>query len=148
MNPFPPQCVLDAGVAVKLFIVEPLSEITTALFAQLKNTPPIDLYVPDLFFIECANVLWKHTRRGNYPTDQARQSIDYLTLLPFHTTSTKELMEEAFEIGALYGATIYDASYVALTKRLQLPLITADEKLVRLLATSPYDVQWLGDFSV
>lgn len=148
MTPFPSKCVLDAGVAVKLFIVEPLSEIATALFTQLKNTPPIGLYVPDLFFVECTNVLWKQTRRGGYPSDKAKQSVNYLEVLPFHVTPTKELIQEAFEIGLSYGVTAYDASYVALSKQLQVPMITADEKLVRLLANSPHNVQWLGDFSV
>jgi predicted nucleic acid-binding protein len=39
-------------------------------------------------------------------------------------------------------------SYVALAQRLNVPMVTADEKLMRLLAGSGHAVQWLGALSV
>ncbi|HKZ84931.1 MAG TPA: type II toxin-antitoxin system VapC family toxin, partial [Anaerolineae bacterium] len=62
MNRTPLECVVDASVGIKLFIAEPLSNLADALFAHLAADPPGRLMVPDLFFIECANILWKHVR--------------------------------------------------------------------------------------
>ena len=42
--------------------------------------------------------------------------------------------------------TVYDATYAALSHGLSLPLVTADESLVRRLAGSPLDVRWLGEW--
>jgi predicted nucleic acid-binding protein len=44
--------------------------------------------------------------------------------------------------------TAYDACYVALAQRNGIPLVTADEKLVRLLAGTPYSVEALRTFPI
>src|SRR5262245_12135068 len=90
-------CVVDASVAIKLFVVEALSERADVLFAQLAADPPASLYVPDLFFVECANILWKHVRRFGYPADQAYQDIADLRALALYTTSTADLIATVLE---------------------------------------------------
>jgi len=57
MNAPPLAYVVDASVAIKLFVDEQFSERADALFAHLASDPPIHLYVPDLLFVECANIL-------------------------------------------------------------------------------------------
>lgn len=49
-----------------------------------------------------------------------------------------ELMGTAHDIAAC------DAAYVALSRRLSLPLVTTDEPLVHHLAGTGLDVRWLG----
>jgi len=56
-------CVVDASVGIKLFLVEKFSDGVDQLFEQLAAEPPARFYVPDLFFVECANVLWKYVFR-------------------------------------------------------------------------------------
>jgi hypothetical protein len=43
-------CVVDASVGIKLFLVEAGSEEAHRLFAELAADPPARFYVPDLFF--------------------------------------------------------------------------------------------------
>jgi predicted nucleic acid-binding protein len=43
-----------------------------------------------------------------------------------------------------HDITACDAAYVALSRRLSLPLVTADEVLVNHLAGTNLDVRWLG----
>jgi predicted nucleic acid-binding protein len=51
-------CVVDASVAVKLYLAEPLATEAIALFGLL--TAPVTVFhVPDLFYVECANIFWK-----------------------------------------------------------------------------------------
>ncbi len=78
MKKSPLNCVVDASVGIKLFVKEELSEQTHALFAHLTAIPPAQLHVPDLFFIECTNILWKYTRRFNYPAEKARKHLIHL----------------------------------------------------------------------
>jgi predicted nucleic acid-binding protein len=68
-------CVVDANVAIKLFVAEDLSDEAHALFQKLTDHPPAQFHVPDLFYIECANILWKYVRRLGYRADNARQDL-------------------------------------------------------------------------
>ena len=140
-------CVIDASVAVKLFFEEELTEHAETLFASSTAQPPARFYVPGLFYLECASVFWKHCRRFGYPVDQARDALGDLHALGLLSAPVKGLMSPGFEIALEYGITVYDASYVTLADRLDVPLVTADEKLVRLLADTEHDVRWLGALS-
>jgi predicted nucleic acid-binding protein len=61
---------------------------------------------------------------------------------------TSDLAAEAFEIALEFDSTAYDACYVALSARLGVPLLTADERLVRKLARTRFRVLWLGDLDL
>jgi predicted nucleic acid-binding protein len=139
-------CVVDASVGIKLFLVERLSERADALFDHLNDTPPARFYVPDLFFIECTNILWKYVRRFDYPAETAQQDVADLARLPLQSVSTAALSADALTLAVERGSTAYDAAYVALAQRLSLPLVTADEALVRRFAEAGPDVRFLGDW--
>jgi predicted nucleic acid-binding protein len=138
-------CVIDASVGIKLFLEEDMTDKADALFARLATDPLARFHVPDLFYIECGNILWRHCRRYGYPIDQAREALDDLRALALISIPTKALVAGSFDIAVRFGITTYDASYVSLAARLAVPLITADTKLVRALAKTPYQLHWLGD---
>jgi predicted nucleic acid-binding protein len=140
----PPDLVVDASVAVKLFVDEELSDEAALLFQRLAATPPARFFVPDLLFLECANILWKYLRFG-YDPQQARQDISDLLLLPLQPVAAAELLEMSFHLAIGLDITAYDASYVALARDLEVPLITADRRLSRKLAGAEFDVRWLGE---
>ena len=144
----PLTCVVDASVGIKLFITEPLSDRADALFTHLAADPPAQFYVPDLFFIECASILRKHVRRFGYPEDKARVDLIHLRALDLHKVWTADLITDALNLAFTYPISAYDASYVALALRLGIPLVTADEKLVRALRGTTYPVYSLRRFSI
>jgi len=139
-------CVVDASVGIKLFLLEPLSERADALFDHLTDALPASLYVPDLFTIECANILWKYVRRFGYPPEAARHDVADLARLPVRPVPMAALVEPALSLAIRWEITAYDAAYVALAERLSLPLVTADEALVRKLAGTGADVRFIGDW--
>ncbi len=138
--------VVDASVGIKLFLVEPLADRADVLFASLALTPPARLYVPDLFYVECTNILCKYVRRFGYSPEAARQDVADLVRLPLRAVSTADLAEAALALALEHDATAYDAAYVALAQELSLPLVTADEALVRRLDGTGLDVRWLGEW--
>lgn len=147
-NPVVGDCVVDASVGIKLFLVEEGSEAADRLFAQLipdaaSENPPARFYVPDLFFVECGNILWKYVRHFGYTADSARQDVTDLQALRLQTVSTADLLTPAFELALQYDLTAYDACYAALAQQLSLPLITADAPLTRKLAGSGIEVRAL-----
>jgi predicted nucleic acid-binding protein len=144
----PLRLVIDASAGIKLFVSEPLSDRADALFEHLAADPPAQFFVPDLFFVECANILWKYVRRFGYPAENASQDVLDLRRLRLRSVSTAELIADALSIGLESGLTAYDSSYVALAQRIHVPLITADERLAQTLNGTDFDVRWLGDYAV
>jgi|WetSurMetagenome_2_1015567.scaffolds.fasta_scaffold112652_2 predicted nucleic acid-binding protein len=143
-EPFP--WVIDASVGIKLFIKEEDSEKVQRLFEQLLADAPDSIFVPDLFFIECANILWKKVRRGEYRADLAEADLEDLITLNLPATPTSELMARAFQLANKYNITAYDACYIALAERLQVPLLTADERMEQVFAGHPsHSVRLLQD---
>jgi predicted nucleic acid-binding protein len=138
--------VVDANVGVKLYLSEDLSDLAEDLFQRARRSTN-SLFVPDLFYSECANIFWKHVRRSNISPDHAQTSLRELTSLILFTVSTTDLLLNALDLALEYGITAYDASYVALSHELRLPLVTADEKLIRKIEGSGTEVFWLGDLT-
>ena len=73
MNPAPLRAVVDASVAVKIFVPEALSAQAQAVFARFASENGAELIVPDLFFAECANVFWKWVQRSAYAGKDASE---------------------------------------------------------------------------
>lgn len=145
MSPAPFRAVVDASVAVKLFVPEALSAEAQAVFARFAQENDAELIVPDLFFAECANVFWKWVQRSAYPAKAAQEHLRDLTGLGLTAVPIQVLAEDALDIALKHRVTAYDACYIAAAAQLRFPLITADEKLVGQVAKGPYEVQWLGD---
>ena len=139
--------VIDASVRIKQFIPDPLTSKVNQLFAHLA-IPKTEFFIPDLFYIETANIFWKYVRAGLYNAVDVSADLVTLKTFPLQVVSTAELMEEAVTIAIIHGISAYDASYVALAHRTSSPLLTLDQKLVNTLATARYDVRLFTDFSV
>ncbi len=81
------RCVVDASVNIKQFIPDPQSERVKQLFAHLAN-PQTEFHVPDLFYIESANILWKYVRAGLYTATDVPADLAALKALPLRRVST------------------------------------------------------------
>ena len=134
--------VVDASVVVKLYLREELSDVTEALF-EAPGTQ--SFFVPDIFYCECANIFWKSVRRLNIQPAYAQSSLHGLMGLIVFPVSSTELLHDTLDLALEYGITAYDASYVALSENLRIPLITADRKLLTNLQGTGIDIRWLGD---
>jgi predicted nucleic acid-binding protein len=144
LSAIPLACVVDASVGIKLFVDEQFSTQAHLLFDSLTREPPASLYVPDLFFIECANILWKYSRRFSRPLEDSQADLADLGRLALRVVPTADLMEDALTLAAQTGLTAYDACYAALAQRLDLVLITADQALFKAISWAI----WLGDLDV
>ena len=106
--------VIDASVGIKLFVVEDLSEVADQLFDQLTAKPPAQFYVPDLFFIECTNILWKYVRRFDYPAENARQDVIDLRALSTVRLMNISIICSGSEYPSSQGVFSYRSVYVFL----------------------------------
>src|SRR5258708_585593 len=114
--------VVDASVGIKLFVDEQDSERVSHLFSYLAADPPAQLYVPELFYIECANILLKYVRRFGRSLEDSHTDLEDLSYLALRVTPTSVLMSDALLLAAERNLTAYDACYVILAQRLGIPL--------------------------
>jgi predicted nucleic acid-binding protein len=136
--------VLDASVAAKWFLPsaeEPISEQALQLFDRFSRGE-VQLLVPDLFWPEFGNILWKAARLGRISRASAAQAISGLTQHYLITEPSRSLISDALRIAVEFDRTLYDSVYVALATITNAPLITADERLFKALGTR-FPVRWL-----
>jgi predicted nucleic acid-binding protein len=137
--------VLDASVAAKWFLPSAGESLTDEASALLKSYARgrLRLLVPDLFWIEFANILWKSVRQGRWPQASAELALRAMRQRQFPTVPSLTILEEAFAIASVFDRTLYDSIYVALAVMSKTQLVTGDERLAKALATH-LPVKWLG----
>lgn len=137
--------VLDASVAAKWYLPsahEPNADRAMDLFRRYARGE-CRFLVPDLFWAELANILWKSARVGRISSRSAALALATMPALGFTTVPSRELLKEAFAIATTFDRTVYDSLYVALAVTAQASFVTADEKLANALAAQ-VPVRWLG----
>jgi predicted nucleic acid-binding protein len=139
--------VLDASVAVKWAIPSAREPFTDAAMRLLKRyaAGEIEFIVPDVFWAEMGNVLWKGVRQGRWRQDAAEAVAADMQARDFPTTSSLTLLSEALRIAFAHDRAVYDCLYVALAVQSKADLVTADERLANALA-GRFPVKWVGAF--
>lgn len=120
--------VIDASVAIK-WVVE---EEDSAKAVLLIDGP--SLSAPDLLMPECANILWKKTRRGELSRDEALLAIELLVRADIELVPTRALASAATALSLNLDHPAYDCMYLALAVERGDVFVTADRRFVRLIA--------------
>ncbi len=126
--------VLDSSVALKWVLTEPDSPRARSVRDDFRNNLH-ELLAPDVFPVEVAHALTRAERKGIIkPPDAARLLADILsTPMPLH--ASWPLLPRAVAMSSAMRCGVYDCLYVALAEREGCELITADDKLLKKLAT-------------
>jgi predicted nucleic acid-binding protein len=120
------EAVLDASVAIKVFIDEEGSEAARALaFSGARFA------APEFVLAEITSVLLKRLRRGDLIRTYVETALDRARGLFDDLWPAERLTRRAFAIAADHGTSAYDALYVALAESKGCPLATADMRLVQ-----------------
>lgn len=127
----PDDAVLDASVAIKVFLDEEGSAEARALVASGAR-----FIAPALVMAEVASVLLKRLRREEITPAFAKGVIKRAPTLFDELARVESLTERAFAIAADHQLSAYDALYVALAEDRNWPLATADLRLASRIAQS------------
>jgi predicted nucleic acid-binding protein len=84
---------------------------------------------PDLFVAEITNTIWKYYRFEHLEVKLCDEAIEESLALVDVFVSCKELYREAFLLARTTGKTAYDTFYLALARREDATLLTADGAL-------------------
>ena len=136
--------VIDASVAVKWIVNEPLSDAASKLLDQ-----GYSLIAPDLMYLEAANALWAMSRRGDISHADLAQAVDTLLLAPVEIPSaSRDLLPAAARLAADLAHPIYDCCYLALGMRERARVVTADERFLAAVRKQHHlaqEIVFLGD---
>ena len=119
--------VIDASVLIKTVVEEDGSAQALAL---LESGAAV---APDLIMPECANILWKKIRRGEYTIEEAKLAAQILQRAEFEIAPSRMLTEQAVEYSAMLDHAAYDYVYLELARTRELRFVTADTRLVKKL---------------
>ncbi len=125
--------VVDASVVAKWFFPEEHSTESRRLLSPRRT-----LLAPDLIYSEVGSIAWKRVRRGEMRADEAAQFIADLVRLPLDTTPTQALLAPALELAIATDPTVYDCMYLALAIDRKCRFVTADERFVNALSSTPF----------
>jgi len=122
------QFVLDCSVAIAWCLVDENDAYANAILAMMPNS---EAFVPQIWFLEVANTLLVAERRGRITQPQSALAIALLQslLIRVDEATYANALSSTLALGRQEGLAAYDAAYLELALRLELPLATLDNRL-------------------
>ncbi|MBX3568449.1 MAG: type II toxin-antitoxin system VapC family toxin [Rhizobiaceae bacterium] len=119
--------VADASVAIKWLVPEPDWSVARSIYAAFS------LVAPELICAECANILWKKHRRNEISRFEVLDAIETIAAADIELVSLRDLTRQACELSLYLDHPAYDCFYLALAIVEDCRLVTADDKLLRVV---------------
>jgi predicted nucleic acid-binding protein len=123
--------VLDASVGLAWFLDRPVPRLAALAWRALdRNARAI---VPQLWLLEMANGFVTAERRGALSRshiDRCFSDLEIVLATSVDFADGPISIRQAFSAASAFRLTAYDAAYVELARREQLPLATFDRELI------------------
>lgn len=121
--------VVDASVVIKWFVEE--GDSADALMLRTLHR----LLAPDLLMAEIGNALSTKVRLGDMDADKAERAAEALLSAGIDFMPMAELLLPSLRIAAHLQHPAYVCFYLALAQTEGCPLVTADQRLLRAVAS-------------
>ncbi|WP_437225735.1 type II toxin-antitoxin system VapC family toxin [Planctomicrobium sp. SH661] len=136
-----PTLILDCSMTMSWCFADEATPQTAAIQDRLISEAVL---VPSLWYLEVANVLLMAEKRQRISAQASEEFVQLLGVLEIQVDEgpPRRAFETLMPLCRNHGLTIYDAVYLELAVRQQLPLATLDESLRR--AASVLNIPLLG----
>ena len=126
--------VVDASVALKWLVPEEDSDAAGRLFVD-----DYEIHAPRLMVSEVANALWRKAVLQDFiGLQEAEARLRSLSRMAIIWNADEMLGAEAMRIAAAISHPVYDCVYLALARRIDATLVTADERFMNLVVPTEY----------
>ena len=121
--------VLDTSALIRYYIPDgPMPDGLEKIIDQGWRGDVL-LYVPELALVESAQVLLKKEHAGFLTKDESDEIIRNIISIPMEVMRHRDILELSLLLARNHGLTVYDAMFLALSKKHNAQLVTADKKL-------------------
>ena len=121
--------VVDANVAIKWVLPEIYSQLALQLLENEENK----LLVPDFFFSEIGNILWKRVRSREINLITSQKYFNEILAVNLQIYQSIQLVPLALDIAVGIQQAVYDCVYLALAVQESCQMVTADERFFNAL---------------
>ena len=130
--------VVDASLVAAFLLREPGGSKFDPILSAVAEGKAA-LHVPALFPFEMSNILLMAERRRRITASQREGLCGELALIPFvaDPPPSAAVSRRLMALAAEHRLTAYDAAYLELSERLDVPLVTLDQDLLALRKRVP-----------
>lgn len=118
--------VIDNSIVCGWFIQNQASAYADAIASRLEDDRA---HAPALWELELTNVLRTACLRQRMSAEQAQATLARIVTLPIEVDRGAPVASALLALALRFGLSAYDAAYLELALRLQLPLATVDAGL-------------------
>ena len=129
------EILMDACAIMAVIVKEPERDLVIQL------TQDAVMVSPDMVSYEIANALTKMMKKKIIEKERMINAYNYFTKIPVKTIESD--IEKALEIAWEYKIYAYDACYLEAAKRLNLPLLTFDDNMIKV--GKELDIKTIGE---
>jgi predicted nucleic acid-binding protein len=121
--------VLDCSVAISWCLVDEDNDYANAVLDLMPNA---EAFVPEIWSLEIVNTLLVAERRNRMTIEQTQASINWLQslLITIDYLTSAQAFCRTLTLAREQKLASYDAAYLELALRLDLPLATNDKQLI------------------
>jgi predicted nucleic acid-binding protein len=107
-------------------------EATSESDACFRQAAAQGIIIPTLWIYEVANLVWAAERRKRISLNEAEDWLRVLSVLVIEEDQPMKahVWTQVFEIARQFSLTVYDATYVELAQRRNVPLATRDKAMI------------------
>ena len=123
--------VLDTSALIRFYV--PDGELPENLEHYIESAWRSEtiLIIRELAFVEAAQVLWKKEKAGFLEPVEVDKILSSILELPLEIDGHYAILPDALNIARQYNMTVYDSIFLAVAKKRNAQLITADQKLAK-----------------
>ena len=133
MGELPAAFVVDASVSAAWLVPDEATPVTEAV---LRATATHDLWVPALWLLEVGNLLLRAQRRRRITGAKRLELVAAASALRIRVDRESVSLIAIDALAARHQLSAYDAAYLELALRRDLPLATLDDALLAAMATA------------
>ncbi|EAM49817.1 type II toxin-antitoxin system VapC family toxin [Crocosphaera watsonii WH 8501] len=121
--------VLDCSISISWVLVDEDDDYANSILDLMTDATA---FVPEIWSLEVVNTLLVAERRNRMTIEQSEQAIKLLQSLPIviDTLTSSQAFQQTLKLGREQSLASYDAAYLELALRKNLPLATNDNRLI------------------